>query len=109
MVEVMGYKKGENAHKVRIEWLREAGQDLVEIRRFIAADHPGAAMQVAKRILDTVAYLCDHPEVGRAGRIPGTRELIIPGLPYIVPYRVKSAVIEILGVLHTSQEWPKEL
>ena len=88
---------------MRIEWLREAGQDLVEIPRFIAADHTCAAMQVAKRILDTVAYLRDHPEIGRAGRIPGTRELIIPGLPYIVPYRVRSDVIEILGVLHTSQ------
>lgn len=94
---------------MRIDWLREAGQDLIELRRFIAADHPGAAVQVAKRILDTVAYLRDHPEIGRIGRIPGTRELVIPGLPYIVPYRVKSAAIEILGVLHASQEWPQDL
>jgi toxin ParE1/3/4 len=56
-----------------------------------------------------IAYLCDHPEIGRVGRIPGTRELVIPGLPYIVPYRVKSAAIQILGVLHTSQEWPQDL
>jgi toxin ParE1/3/4 len=64
---------------------------------------------VAKRILDTVAYLIEHPEIGRKGRILGTRELIIPGLPYIVPYRVRGGVIEILGVLHTAQQWPKEL
>ncbi|MBI5213192.1 MAG: type II toxin-antitoxin system RelE/ParE family toxin [Nitrospirae bacterium] len=94
---------------MRIEWLPDAGRDLVEIRSFIAADHPGAAAQVAKRILDTVAYLRDHPEIGRAGRLPGTRELIIPGLPYVVPYRVKGTVIVILGVLHASQEWPKDL
>ncbi len=94
---------------MRIEWLLEAGQDLVEIRSFIAADRPGTTAKVAKRILDTVAYLSEHPEIGRKGRIPGTRELIIPGLPYIVPYRVKGGVIEILGVLHTVQEWPKEL
>lgn len=94
---------------MRIKWLREAGRDFIEIRRFIAADHPGAAMQVAKRILDTVAYLREHPEIGRVGRLPGTRELVVPGLPYILPYRVKGAVIEILGVLHASQEWPKEL
>jgi len=92
-----------------IEWLREAGQDLVEIRRFIAADHPGAAVQVAKRILDTIAYLRDHPEIGRVGRLPGTRELVVPGLPYIVPYKVRGAAIVILGVLHAAQEWPKEL
>ncbi|TAN41135.1 MAG: type II toxin-antitoxin system RelE/ParE family toxin [Nitrospirae bacterium] len=94
---------------MRIAWLREAVQDLVEIRRFIATDNPDAAMQVAKRILDTVTYLRDHPEIGRIGRIPGTRELVIPGLPYIVPYRVKGASIEILGVLHASQAWPKAL
>ena len=94
---------------MRIEWLREAGQYLVEIRRCIAADHPGSAVQVAKRILDTLAYLCDHPAIGRVGRLPNTRELVIPGLPYIVPYRVKSAAIQILGFLHTSQEWPPNL
>lgn len=93
---------------MRIDWLREAGQDLVEIRRYIEADHPNTAAQVAKRILDTVAYLRDHPEIGRAGRIPGTRELIIPGLPYIVPYRVKGTTLVILGVLHMAQEWPKD-
>jgi addiction module RelE/StbE family toxin len=94
---------------MRIEWLREAVQDLIEIRRYIAQDHPGAAVQVAKRILDTVTYLRDHPEIGRVGRIPGTRELVVPGLLYVVPYRVKGEAIEILGVLHASQEWPKEL
>jgi toxin ParE1/3/4 len=68
---------------MQIEWLPNAVEDLVEIRRFIAADHPGAAAQIAKRILDTVDYLRDHPEIGRAGRLPGTRELVIPGLPYV--------------------------
>ena len=90
-----------------IKWLCEAGDHLIEIRRYIAEDPPGAAEQVAERILETVTYLRDHPEIGRAGRIPGTRELVIPGLPYIVPYRVKGNEIEILGVLHTGQEWPK--
>jgi addiction module RelE/StbE family toxin len=94
---------------MRIIWLPAAGQDLVEIRHYIAEAHPAAAAQVAKRILDTVAYLRDHPEIGRVGRIPGTRELVLPGLPYIVPYRVKGTAIEILGVLHAAQEWPKEL
>lgn len=94
---------------MRLEWLPEAGQDLVEIRSYIAADHPAAAAQVAKRILETITYLRDHPGIGRPGRLPGTRELIIPGLPYIVPYRVKGTAIVILGVLHAAQEWPKEL
>lgn len=94
---------------MRIEWLPDAAGNLGEIRRYIAEAHPAAAAQVAERILDTIAYLRDHPGIGRAGRIPGTRELAIPGLPYIVPYRVRGEVIEILGVLHGAQEWPKDL
>ena len=94
---------------MRIVWLPEAGQDLVGIRHYISETHPAAAAQVARRILDTVACLRDHPEIGRAGRVPGTRELVIPGLPYIVPYRVKGTAVEILGILHAAQEWPKQL
>ncbi len=94
---------------MNVKWLTEAKQDLVEIRTYIASEHPDTARSVAQRILDTIAYLRDHPEIGRIGRITGTRELVIPGLPYIVPYRVKGSVIEILGVLHGAREWPKEL
>jgi toxin ParE1/3/4 len=93
---------------MRIKWLREAGRDLVEIRRYIAEDNPGAALRTAQGILAMIDYLRDHPGIGRVGRIPGTRELIIPGLPYIVPYRVKGEVIEILGVLHGAMQWPQE-
>jgi toxin ParE1/3/4 len=45
---------------------------------------------------------------GRPGRWPGTRELIIPGTPYIVPYRVKGPVVEILRVFHGARRWPDE-
>ena len=46
--------------------------------------------------------------IGRTGRIAGTRELVIPGLPYIAPYRIKGNVIEILGMLHGAREWQGE-
>ena len=93
---------------MHVKWLEEAGQDLIDIRTYIAHEHPDTAQSVAQRILETIAYLRDHPEIGRTGRITGTRELVIPGLPYIVPYRVKGNVIEILGVLHGAREWPNE-
>ncbi len=94
---------------MRIKWFAAAHADLVEIRRFIEdQDHPAAAQSVAQRILTTVTYLRDHPAVGRPGRVTGTREVIIAGLPYIVPYRIRDGVLEILRVLHTSRQWPKE-
>lgn len=93
---------------MRIKWLSEAVGDLIGIREYIAQDSPASAEGVAERILSTVDYLRSHPGIGRAGRVPGTREIIIPGLPYIVPYRVRGNNIEILGVLHTSRKWPEE-
>lgn len=89
---------------MQITWLAEAAQDLAEIRRYISRDNPAAAQDVAKRILEIISFLRDHPEIGRAGRIPKTRELVMPGLPYIVPYRVRGGVIEILGVLHGARQ-----
>lgn len=95
---------------MRIRWFDAARADLVEIRRFIEdQDHPAAAQSVAQRILSTVTYLRDHPGIGRPGRVTGTREVIIAGMPYIVPYRIRDGVLEILRVLHTSRQWPKVL
>jgi toxin ParE1/3/4 len=67
-----------------------------------------AARRMAERIEETVAGLSDHPELGRPGRVPQTRELIVPGTPYIVPYLVKEDVVEILTVLHAARRWPDQ-
>jgi toxin ParE1/3/4 len=56
-------------------------------------------------ILDTVGLLDRTPSMGRPGRVPGTRELVIAGTPYIVAYRAKRRSIEILRVLHGAQKW----
>jgi toxin ParE1/3/4 len=53
-----------------------------------------------------VDALAEHPAMGRSGRVPGTRELIITGTPYLIPYRVKGKVVEILRVFHGSRRWP---
>ena len=45
--------------------------------------------------------------MGRPGRVPGTRELVIPGTPYIVPYRVQGEAIQILRVYHSARRWPE--
>lgn len=87
---------------MQIKWTDEAIADLMEIRHYIANDKPGAARVVAARIKQAVNILDDYPALGRPGRIEGTRELIVSGLPYIIPYRMKNGFIEILRVFHTS-------
>ena len=92
---------------MRLRWTKRAERDLDEIARYIGQDSPAAAARVVLELLDHVeSHLPNRPAVGRVGRVLGTRELVIGGLPYIVPYRVREKDIEILRALHTSRRWP---
>ena len=91
---------------MEVRWLEDALAEVAGIYRYIAADDPKAAGRIVERIRAAVRLLADLPHRGRPGRWPGTRELIIPGTPYIVPYRVKGDLIEILRVFHGARRWP---
>ena len=91
---------------MKLVWTKAAIRDLMHLRRHIARDNPEAARIMAHRILDAVRSLLRHPEMGRIGRLAGTRELVVTRTPYLVPYRIRPKVIELLRVLHGRQEWP---
>ncbi len=92
---------------VEIKWLRKALRTLDQEAEYIAKDNAGAARLVVRRIREAVAMLADNPGLGRAGRITGTRELIVPNTRYIIPYRVRGNRVEILRVFHTSRRLPR--
>ena len=92
---------------MKIRWTAPALRDLEAIGDYIAHDNPRAADRVVLRILDQTDLLATHPEIGRPGRIAGTRELVIADTPYIVPYRLRGAEIEILAVFHGARNWPE--
>ena len=73
---------------------------------YIARDKPLAAARVVSTIRKTVEGLRRHPGLGRPGRVPGTRELIVPGTPYIIPYRVREGAVEVLRVFDAARRWP---
>ena len=83
-----------------------AADDLRTIRAYIARDSNTAAGAVVQRIRESIGHLRRHPELGRLGRITGTRELVVAGLPYLVIYRLNDSTVEVLRVLHAAQEWP---
>ena len=91
---------------MRVRWLRKALRNLDDEATYIAADDAAAAGLVVKRVLDTVSILAEQPGLGRPGRVPGTRELIVAKTRYIVPYRVRGETVEILRVFHTSRRLP---
>jgi plasmid stabilization system protein ParE len=92
---------------MRVRWLRTALRNLDDEATFIATDDPAAARMVVARVLEAVAMLADQPALGRPGRLPGTRELVVVKTRYIVPYRVKGDAVEILRVFHTARRLPQ--
>jgi plasmid stabilization system protein ParE len=91
---------------MRIRWLRKALRNLDDEATYIAADDGSAARLVVRRVLGAVSMLAEQPGLGRPGRVPGTRELIVAKTRYIVPYRVRGETVEVLRVFHTSRQLP---
>lgn len=94
------------AKKLKTSWLDQAIDDLEAEVKHITADHPKAAKNFIKQVKRQVELLQLHPHMGRAGRILGTRELVITNFPYIVSYRVKIEIIEILAIFHEARQYP---
>jgi len=88
-------------------WLRRAERSLEAIADYIAQENRQAAYTAILTIRMAAARRIDNPALGRPGRVPGTRELVVVGIPYILPYRVQGETIQILHVLHGARQWPE--
>jgi addiction module RelE/StbE family toxin len=93
---------------VKLEWSHFALSDREVIFDYIEAESPRSAVMVDEAIEATADQLIDFPETGRSGRMPGTRELVVTGLPYVIVYRVMGEIVRILRVLHMAQQWPED-
>ena len=92
-----------------IVWSPRAIEHLAHLREYIARDNPNAANRIASALLEAVERLAELPNLGRPGRVAGTRELVVSGTPFIIPYRLRGDRLEIVAVFHARQEWPKPL
>jgi len=89
---------------MKVVWSRRAIRHLVHLRNYIEKDSEQNAALVAERILQAVDLLQTQPEIGRPGRVLGTRELVVPGTSYIIPYRVRRKRLELIAVFHGRQK-----
>jgi addiction module RelE/StbE family toxin len=93
---------------MRIRWTTPATKQLAAAHEFIAADNTRAARKIATEIWKAVDVLAKHPEVGRKGRVAGTRELVVRRTPFVVAYRIEKDEVQVLAVWHAARKWPKE-
>lgn len=94
---------------MKVVWSRRAIQHLIALRQYITKHSEQNAALVAKRLPDSVDLLQTQPEMGRPGRVLGTRELVVSATPYLIPYRVRRDRLELIAIFHGHQKWPTRL
>ena len=93
---------------MNVDWLPSAARTLRNQLSYIAERNPLAAADMSDAIEAAVSRLADFPESARSGRVPGTRELVVPSSPFVVVYRIEATGVVILRVLHGAQKWPPD-
>ncbi|HLK05136.1 MAG TPA: type II toxin-antitoxin system RelE/ParE family toxin [Candidatus Acidoferrum sp.] len=92
---------------MHLRWTEQATRDLTDISDYIQErSNREVARRVALSIWESTDVLPEFPNLGRAGRKSGTRELVMKDLPYLAIYRIKGEAIEVLRILHGAQRWP---
>lgn len=96
---------------MRVRWTQPARRDFLGICDWIDQRNPQAAAAVGRRLLNAADRLAAMPRLGRTGRVEGTRELVVPGLPYVMVYVAEEdddAAVVILRVIHGAMRWPPD-
>jgi len=92
---------------MKVRWAVPAAEQLEQAYRYIAENNPNAAERTADHIVDITEILGTHPGAGRRGRVPGTREFVVPDTPFVVAYSVSKEVVWILAIYHAARKWPE--
>jgi plasmid stabilization system protein ParE len=94
----------------RLVWSHHARDEFRRIITYIAEDNPRTAESVASRIEATLERLAEMP-TGRQGRVSGTYEKVVTGLPYIIAYALNDtpggADLVVLHIIHGARDWPE--
>ncbi len=91
---------------MRVKWLRKAALNLEDAHDFLSKENPIAAQEFVREVYRLVGLLSTQPAMGRPGRVPESRELVMQPYPFLIPYRVNGDEIHILRVFHTRLRLP---
>jgi addiction module RelE/StbE family toxin len=85
-------------------WTRSALKSVDDIANYIARDNPARAVSFVAELQASTARLVSFPGMGKAGRVPGTRELVLHK-NYVAIYRVVSTDVQVLRIQHVAQRF----
>ena len=91
--------------KLEVRWTQIALEDLKSTHEYILKENRSAAFQVINKITLSIEQICGFPHIGKVGRATGTQELVVPNVPFVIVYRVRSNVVEVLAILHQTRRW----
>lgn len=94
---------------MRLVFAEPAERDLGNIIDYIALDNPAAAEKIFRAIVVTAERLTRFPAIGHIGRVSGTYELMMTGLPYLIVYQVTADTITVVAVFHSARDLPQAL
>ena len=95
-----------------LQWTEPAAQDLDRIEEYVSRENSSiVAIDIVLKVIETVEnVLPAHPRAGRIGRVTGTREFVVDGVPFIVIYReIGSDQLQVIRILHDAQQWPSTI
>ncbi|WP_261111573.1 type II toxin-antitoxin system RelE/ParE family toxin [Serratia quinivorans] len=93
---------------MKIKWLRKAASNFDDAYDWFYQENHQVATRFAREVFRLVNLLATNPALGRAGRVMGTREIVMKTFPYLIPYRIKNNEIHILRVFHMRRHPPKK-
>ena len=92
---------------MEVYWLEAAIADVAEIVAYIEAENPDASRRVSARLYQATVKLGSNPRIGRRGRTRGTRELVVPALPFVIACRIRTERVEVIRGIHGRRDWHK--
>ena len=91
---------------MKVVWAELAQHNLEEIGEYISQGSPQSAVRLLERLRIAADKLARFPEIGRTGKLEGTRELVVPGTDYFIVYAIENQTVNVFAVIHGAQNWP---
>ena len=91
---------------MKIKLTKLAQDDLQSTKEYISLDKPCAASAVVQRVMEAIENIALFPSIGRLGRVPHTKELVVSGTPLIIVYQVRLDTLFVVRIIHAARKWP---